>query len=158
MGCDCRHTSPQVITLILLSFKICIHIFSRTVMRLALLSRDGAMLVKPLIPGLDRSLLTQPQPPPAPSASREPGTVRLPRSGRVLRTVAGSPPPHCPRDWASPGHDLNTVTTMLKVECKYHIQTQGNYKQYRRRYCSDLNLVLQRGFWPINISRKHFQR
>ena len=89
-------------------------------MRLALLSRDGAMLVKPLIPGLDRSLLTRPPPPPAPSASREPGTVRLPRSGRVLRTVAGAPPPHCPRDWAPPGHDLNSVTTMLKVECKYH--------------------------------------
>ena len=120
MGCDCRHTSSQVITVNLFSFQICIHLFSRTVMRLALLSRDGAMLIKPLIPSLDRSLLTQP--PPAPSASKEPGTVRLPRSGRVLRTVASSPPPHCPRDWEPPGH--NMVTTMLKVDYKYHKHKQ----------------------------------
>ena len=82
-------------------------------MRLALLSRDGALLVRPLVPGLDRSLLTQP--PPQPPASSSPGSVRLPRSGRVLRTLAGSPPPHLPRDWAPPGH-ITVVTTMLKVE------------------------------------------
>ena len=87
-------------------------------MRLALLSRDGAMLVRPLIPGLDRSLLTQPPPQPAPPASTEPGAVRLPRSGRVLRTVAGAPPPHCPRDWAPPSQSHNMVTTMLKVELR----------------------------------------
>ena len=84
-------------------------------MRLALLSRDGALLVRPLVPGLDRSLLTQPQPHPQPPASTAPGSVRLPRSGRVLRTLAGSPPPHLPRDWAPPGHNT-VVTTMLKVE------------------------------------------
>ena len=83
-------------------------------MRLALLSREGSLLVRPLVPSLDRSLLTQPQPPPSPPSS--PGSVRLPRSGRVLRTLAGAPP-HLPRDWAPPpGH--NVVTTMLQVKCE----------------------------------------
>ena len=101
--------------------------FSRTVMRLALLSRDGAMLVRPLIPGLDRSLLTQPPPQPAPPASTEPGAVRLPRSGRVLRTVAGAPPPHCPRDWAPPSQSPNVVTTILKVEIIRIFENNNNY-------------------------------
>ena len=126
MGCDCRHTTPKVRSLEtfqdnVLSIKYVSIDFCRTVMRLLLLSRDGALLVRPLVPGLDRSLLTRPQPPPAPPASTEPGSVRLPRSGRVLRTLASSPPPHLPRDWAPPGH-ITMVTTMLKVE--------SNYQQY----------------------------
>ena len=106
-------------------------------MRLLLLSRDGALLVRPLVPGLDRSLLTRPQPPPAPPASTEPGSVRLPRSGRVLRTLASSPPPHLPRDWAPPGH-ISMVTTMLKVE--------SNYQQY-------LNIV---HYYEIYVKGKRY--
>ena len=68
-------------------------------LRLVLVLGRGQLLVRPLLPGLDRSQLghpSSPAPAPAPATTR---TLR--RSGRSLRRMEASPPASG-RDWQLP--------------------------------------------------------
>jgi len=76
------------------------------------------MVVHPLVPALDRTLLTSPvaenlQVPPQESAPVF--TFTLKRSGRVIRKVEGAPPSFA-RDWSLPSSTGNTSSSLPKLE------------------------------------------
>ena len=88
--------------------------FYRTTLRVVLLmKKSGSMIVHPLVPPLDRSLLTSPmtenqQVPPQDSPPVF--TFTLKRSGRVIRKVEGAPPSFA-RDWSLPLSSSITTTS-----------------------------------------------
>ena len=83
-----------------------------------LFKQSGSMLVHPLVPALDRTLLTSTvaenlQVPPQDSAPVF--TFTLKRSGRVIRKVEGAPPSFA-RDWSLPSNAGNTSSSLPKLE------------------------------------------
>jgi len=70
---------------------------ARAVLRLVLLHRTGRLLLRPPVPPLDRG-----GGPPSPAPSPAQHSFKLPGSGRVIRSLAGSPASLAARDWSPP--------------------------------------------------------
>jgi len=89
----------------------------KTVLRMALLIQNKTMLIRPLIPPLDRSLLTSGAS--SGQSQKHDSTVSytftLKRSGRVIRKIEGAPPKFA-RDWILPNPQDANNNRVLKLK------------------------------------------
>jgi len=97
---------------------VAIQVLKTTLRVVLLFKQSGSMLVHPLVPALDRTLLTSPmsenqQVPP--QESPPVFTFTLKRSGRVIRKVEGAPPSFA-RDWSLPSNVSSNSSCLPKLE------------------------------------------